>query len=209
MVGEELSKKEIEIILDRLKGKERPDPRLEQHRTPGWIAADMVWIAKQMNMIEGATVLDLGSGVGILCIAAILAGASKCLSLELDAESLKVQQENLADLEVEERAELIRADVASLPVRGMACDLAVLNPPFGTVRKGADVIFLNSAAYACRYVLSLHLSSERSREYISREMARIGRKAAVLKTYKMELKQIFEYHRSRIRRIDVDLYLVE
>lgn len=204
-----LRKSELEIILDKLKKKQKPNPRLEQHRTPGWIAADLVWLAKQKGLIDGAKILDLGSGDGVLCIASLLAGASSCVSVEIDDESIEVQQSNIMDLGLETQVDIIKADVRALPIRQKICDLAVINPPFGTVVKGIDIVFLLAAVRTCEVSLSLHLSNKKNRQYIYKEMGKIGKEAIILKTYKMELKQIFEYHRSRIRRIDVDLYLVK
>jgi putative methylase len=208
LVEERLSKKKLEILLDNLKGKTIGHPTLEQHRTPGWIASDIVWIARQLHIIENRKVLDLGSGVGILCIAAVLAGASRCISVEIDPESISLQIENIKSSETETRIDVIRGDARVPPLRRGCCDLAIMNPPFGTVRKGTDLEFLKSALSLCPTSLSLHLKNEKSREFISREMKKIGKEAKVLKTYKMELKQIFEYHKSKIRRIDVDLYVV-
>lgn len=196
-------------MLDKLEGKLKPLPNLEQHRTPGWIAADIVWTARQSGMLLNKRILDLGSGVGIFCIASLLAGASECISIEIDPDSIEVQRRNLAMYELQDDAHVILGDAKHLPLRESICDLALMNPPFGTVKKGDDVAFLYSAVSACRAALSLHLSSEKTREFIYREMEKIGKKSKVLKTYKMELKQIFEYHRSRIKRISVDLYLVE
>jgi predicted RNA methylase len=204
-----MSKSRLEIVLDKLKKKGRPNSRLEQHRTPGWIAADMIWMAKERGFIDGAKILDLGSGDGVLCIGSLLAGASSCISLEIDDESIEVQISNIRELGIEGQVDVVRADVRYYPFRNNFCDLAIINPPFGTVERGIDLEFLIAATKSCNATLSLHLSNDKSRDFISREMEKIGKKAVILKTYKMELKQIFEYHKSRIRRIDVDLYLVK
>jgi predicted RNA methylase len=71
------------------------------------------------------------------------------------------------------QVDFVRADVASIAAgdgsaawRRLRCDTVVMNPPFGTRRKGADVDFLRAAARLVRgaggAVYSLHKSSTRA-----------------------------------------------
>ncbi len=52
------------------------------------------------------SVLDLGTGSGLLAIAAALWGASRVLAMEIDGHALQVARENAALNEVEDRVEL-------------------------------------------------------------------------------------------------------
>jgi ribosomal protein L11 methyltransferase len=75
----------------------------------------------------GDRVLDLGSGSGILAIAAIKLGASRAIGLEVDPEANAVAARNAARNGVADRAEFLEGDAAVLaPLVGPA-DLLLSN----------------------------------------------------------------------------------
>lgn len=207
MVAE--SKKKLEILIEKIPAKRNANPKLEQHVTPSWIAADIIWISRQMNLVSNKIILDLGSGTGRLCIGALLAGAKECVSIEIDIEALEEQKKYLEMFDIEDSVHQILADATMAPLRDSCCETALMNPPFGTTVKGLDIKFLYEAVRCCKHVMSLHLSNRKSQDYIRSKLEKLGCKVRVLKTYKMELKQIFEYHVSRIKRIPVDLFYAE
>ena len=51
--------------------------------------------ALEKYMIPGAHVLDVGTGTGILAIAAVLLGADECLGIDIDDEAVRVSMENV------------------------------------------------------------------------------------------------------------------
>jgi ribosomal protein L11 methyltransferase len=72
-------------------------------------------------------VLDLGSGSGILTIAAIKLGASAAIGIENDTEAIQVAYRNAARNQVAGRVEFLEGDAAVLaPLAGPA-DLLVSN----------------------------------------------------------------------------------
>jgi ribosomal protein L11 methyltransferase len=76
----------------------------------------------------GATVLDIGTGSGILAVAAALLGADEVLALELDPLACSGAQRNAAVNNVADRVEVrcMRADVAALHALA-ACDVVLAN----------------------------------------------------------------------------------
>lgn len=52
-------------------------------------------LALEKNLTKGQKVIDLGCGSGILSIAAVHLGASEVLALDIDANAVKVAQENV------------------------------------------------------------------------------------------------------------------
>ena len=75
----------------------------------------------------GDRVLDLGSGSGILTIAAIKLGAASAIGIEVDAEANEVAYRNAARNGVEQRVEFLEGDAAILaPLAGPA-DLLLSN----------------------------------------------------------------------------------
>lgn len=91
------------------------------------------------NVIGGRVVdavfLDLFAGSGAVGIEALSRGARSCVFVELMTPHLKVVEENLANTQLKERAELLRRDaraaVADLGQRQRRFDLIFVDPPYG------------------------------------------------------------------------------
>jgi ribosomal protein L11 methyltransferase len=78
-------------------------------------------------LVPGQTVLDLGSGSGILSIAAVRLGARRAIGIEVDEEALPVAVRNAAANGVADRAQFMAGDAADLaPLLGPA-DLLLSN----------------------------------------------------------------------------------
>jgi ribosomal protein L11 methyltransferase len=76
---------------------------------------------------KGNAVLDLGSGSGILAIAAVKLGASRAWGIEIDPEAIAVAERNAARNQVDGRVEFLQSDAAALaPLLGPA-DLVLSN----------------------------------------------------------------------------------
>ncbi len=73
----------------------------------------------------GMRVMDVGTGRGILAIAAAKLGAENVLAIDIDPDAVKVAKENVALNGVAERVKVVRADLVSGET--MACELAVAN----------------------------------------------------------------------------------
>jgi ribosomal protein L11 methyltransferase len=81
----------------------------------------------EQSMYPGDQVLDLGSGSGILTIAAIKLGASRAIGIEIDGDAIEVAVRNAARNGVADLLELLEGDAAVLaPLVGPA-DLLLSN----------------------------------------------------------------------------------
>jgi ribosomal protein L11 methyltransferase len=100
----------------------------------------------------GDRVLDLGSGSGILAIAAIKLGAARAIGIEIDAEANEVAVRNAARNDVSDRVEFLEGDAATLaPLVGpanlllsnilRAVNTALLPVIAGALRPGGFAIF--------------------------------------------------------------------
>ena len=72
-------------------------------------------------------VLDLGTGSGILAIAAVKLGALHAVGIEIDAESIPVAAANVARNQVADRVTLLHGDAAELAPLCAPADLIVSN----------------------------------------------------------------------------------
>ena len=197
-----LSKKQLAVLLSKMRTFERPDVQLEQYPTDGEVAADILWNAKMAGELNGRTVADLGCGTGILGIGALALGARHVTFLEVDPRTFPALMANLSKLEADTgkkygNYEIVEGDAAAFDDR---VDLVVQNPPFGTRERGADVEFLRVAMRAAPVVYSLHKTS--TEEHLKRVVAGAGRHLAALTRYEFPLKQTMTHHEKRIERIE-------
>ncbi len=194
-----MKKKRLEILLEGLEGFRNPIPEREQYVTPASVAAAMLYLA-YLHGDLGA-VCDLGCGTGTLAVGAALLGA-RAVGVEIDAEALAVARSNAEKLGVD--VDFVRGDVNSISLRGI--DTVIMNPPFGAQRASqGDRVFLKKATETARVIYSLH---NRGSEGFIR---RFVEPCVVRETYRIpfRLKRCFEFHKSDVRTIEVELYRIE
>jgi 16S rRNA (guanine966-N2)-methyltransferase len=84
-----------------------------------------------LGSVEGAVVVDLFAGSGALGIEALSRGAAHATFVESDRRAVAVIEQNLADLDLADRAEVVRGPVdrsiGSLPG---TVDLVLADPPY-------------------------------------------------------------------------------
>ncbi len=189
------------MTLSRLEGFVKPKSWLEQYRTPGNVAAELLWMA--MPDLRGKVVADFGAGTGVLSIGACLVGASKVYAVEIDPEAVEVLKRNASRLEVTDSMTIVTGDVVKFSER---VDTVIMNPPFGSQRPHADRPFLKKAFEVGKTVYSIHLARPDVRGFVERFSALHGFEVASRKTLKFEIPYTFHFHRRRLERIDVDMY---
>lgn len=201
-----MKKKHLAMLLSKLKGFESPQPELEQYRTPGNVAAELLWLAYSLGEIEGKVVADLGAGTGVLSIGAILLGAERVYAVEKDKRALEIARENARSLGVEDRIEFINADVSEFSKR---VDTVVMNPPFGSQVKHADRPFLIKAFEVGDVVYSIHLSKPEVRNFIETFVVGAGFGITHRLTLPFEIPAQFWFHKKRLEKIYIDVYRFE
>lgn len=78
--------------------------------------------------VPGATVVDMGTGTGILAILAVKLGAGKALAVEIDEFAAANAAENIAlNLGADAPVELVCADASALDGRGAFADIFLAN----------------------------------------------------------------------------------
>ncbi len=97
--------------------------------------------ALQRLAVEGRTVLDLGTGSGVLAIAAVKLGAARVLAVDCDPDALASARENLRLNGLEDRVALHEADLARLAtLRLPRADVVLANLTAGVLERFADAI---------------------------------------------------------------------
>ncbi|KAG5569948.1 hypothetical protein H5410_059714 [Solanum commersonii] len=199
--------KQLESYLGSLEQFSTPKIELEQYPTGAHIASRMLYTAENsFEDVNSKVVADFGCGCGTLGLAAGLLGAEyKCFGLDIDAESLEIAYANADELELD--MDFIQCDISNLKWRGQIVETVVMNPPFGTRRKGADMDFLSSAMkVASQAVYSLHKTT--TREHVKRAALRDynARSAEVICELRYDVPQLYKFHKKKEVDIAVDLW---
>ena len=114
--------------------------------------------ALQAIDIEGAEVLDVGTGSGILAIAAALLGAARGVGIDHDADAIQAARENLDRNPRARSVEFIESDLVTL--RGRPFDLVAANLTGALLVRSAPRL-LDLAAAGGHLILSGFLVDER------------------------------------------------
>ncbi|OEL32757.1 Methyltransferase-like protein 5 [Dichanthelium oligosanthes] len=144
------------------------------------------------------------------------------IGIDIDPQALELAQQNAADLELD--IDLIWSGIKNLNLKvfqsipslladrkifgaGFHIDTVVMNPPFGTRKKGADMEFLSMGLkVASQAVYSLHKTS--TREHIKKTALRDYNAihAEVLCELRYDLPQTYKFHKKKEVDIAVDLW---
>ncbi|NJE11241.1 METTL5 family protein [Thermococcus sp. MAR1] len=198
-----MKKKHLAMTLSRLEGFRNPKPELEQYRTPGNVAAELLWMAHSQGDIAGRVLADLGAGTGVLSVGACLLGAEKVYAVEVDGDAVEVLRGNIERLGVAECVEVFHTHVSDFSMR---VDTVVMNPPFGSQREHADRPFLIKAFEVGDVVYSIHLAKPEVRRFIEAFVRDFGFSITHRVTLLFEIPAQFFFHRKRLERIPVDVY---
>jgi len=176
---------------------------LEQYQTPTDIAARMAWTAYMKKHLESSTVLDMGCGMGVLTIAAVLNSAKRSICLDIDAEILEAGSAFIKDhySSVSPRIIFVCGDATELEFNGV--DVVLMNPPFGVVpgNRGLDTLFLISAFRNSRFIYSLHKYSKGFVNLLRRLTLEYGYAVTWFELLDFKIPMTYPRHRRRVYRV--------
>ncbi|GIL55813.1 hypothetical protein Vafri_11173 [Volvox africanus] len=205
--------KELHALMQDIAPFSCPKVDLEQYPTGPHLASRLLFaVDSSYDELAGRTVVDLGCGTAMLSIGAALLGSCHVAAVDIDPDALEVAAENVAQFEDPLPIDFILADVRHLSnqLPRLRADVVIMNPPFGTKQKGADLAFLRAAfSVATTSVYSLHKSS--TREFIAKTAKRdLGASSAeVLAQLRYDLPATMKFHRQKSVDIEVDLWRFE
>ncbi|KAJ7969579.1 Methyltransferase-like protein 5 [Quillaja saponaria] len=198
--------KQLESLLGDLQQFPNPKVELEQYPTGPHIASRMLYTAENsFGDVSNKVVADFGCGCGTLGAAASLLGAEHVLGIDIDSESLEIATLNAEDFELD--IDFIQCDIKNLIWRGQIIDTVIMNPPFGTRKKGADMDFLFVALkMTSQAVYSLHKTS--TRDHVKRAALRDfhATSAEVLCELRFDVPQLYNFHKKKEVDVAVDLW---
>lgn len=210
-----MNKKQLEIILSKLKSPDLPKPSLEQYSISGNLAAEILNLAYLRGDIKDKIVFDFGCGSGRLAIGALLLGASEVVGVDIDQDVLKIAQENVMTLDsliqkfpyIKGSVKLICDDIKNFSGK---CDTVIQNPPFGIQNLHADRVFLEKALECGKKIYSLHKDGyEKTREFLIKFIESKNGKVEKIIPYKFSIPHMFRFHKKPKFEYNVDLYVIK
>ena len=150
------NKKELALILSKLKDFESYDVELEQYSTPSAISAEVLWTACLNADIENKVILDAACGPGYFGIGALLLGAKKVYFVDIDEKILKIAKENINNIKKGYSIGKFTIQNKNISDFKKKVDTVIQNPPFGVQKKHADKIFLEKAMEVSKKIYSIH-----------------------------------------------------
>jgi len=195
-----MKKRELEIILENLRGFESPKIQLEQYVTPPSLAAFIAVNARLHGDLT--TVFNLGCGTGILAIATSLLGAYS-VGFDIDLEALKIAKKNA--LKVKADVDFVRADIRRLETKVMGT--VVMNPPFGIQKRHADRPFLKKAFEISKVVYTVH--SAGSVDFVRKMALENGFRVTHVWIFSIPLRKTYSFHEKAFKYIPVEVFRIE
>jgi putative methylase len=190
-------------------GFENPQAALEQYPTPPELAAHVIHVADLNGDVEGRTVVDLGTGTGMLALGAALRGPARVVGVEIDRAALLTARENRVRVGTRTPIHWIQADATRLPLRPDGPTTVVMNPPFGAQagNEHADRAFLASAAAIADVSYSVHNAG--SREFVEAFAADNGGEVTHAFAAEFDVDRQFDHHEDDRRGIDTEVFRIE
>jgi len=198
-----MRKRQLEIALSRLRHSPSPNIAFEAYDLDPNAASKLLLIADKYQDIADRTILDLGCGSGILAIGSALLGGKEPFGIDINKSSIETAKENAKNLRV--HIDLVIGDIAA--VRGRF-DTSVMNPPFGTRRRGTDIMFLRKALQHSKVTYSLHKMTATSRQFLLRTIANMGGHVDALFELEIGIPRTYSFHTRRNYTVAADLYRI-
>jgi putative methylase len=203
MIG---SRRELEMLLEKVEAFREPKLRLEQYRLPATVAAEVLWyIGLRHKDLEGRIVADLGCGTGMFTVGAALMGADYTMGLDIDLAAISTAKRIIQHFGLRRVVDLINCNVDWLPIHA---DVVVQNPPFGVRTRGADRAFLKAGLEAAGIVYSIHMADNGVRKFIMAYVKGEGGKVDEILPLSIKLPPTYHFHKKRVHEFAVDLYRI-
>ena len=198
-----MKKRHLAMLLSQL--MPNPKPRLiwEGYTIDAESAAEITYIAFMHGDIKGKRVADLGCGSGMLGIAAALLGANQVFGIDINKTAIKTAMFNAKKANV--HVDFAVGDIACVI---NSFDTTIMNPPFGTWKRGADIKFLRKALEISDVVYSLHKRSDSVRIFLEDKIRRMDGKISWIKEITLTIGRTYQFHRKRNYRVAADLYRI-
>ena len=179
---------------------------LEQYTLPAQLIAFI--LAYTEKDLKNQNIVEFGSGTGRISLPLLKFFSPNVLCIDVDSEAmlnlkrlLKAQKLN---------AELLISAIEFLDTSSWnnSYEVTIMNPPFGTKRKGIDIVFLKKALIFSKKVITIHKSNQESRRLINRTSSNYNKSCEILATLEFPIPPLFMFHKKKNHYVCVDVYKI-
>jgi putative methylase len=201
-------KRELARRLESVSDFADPSVDLEQYRTPTELAATVVHLASLHDDLAGRTVVDLGSGTGMLALGAAHAGPDRVVGIEIDDGAIRQARENEREMDPPTAVDWIRADATRLPL-SIDDATVLMNPPFGAQdgQRNADRQFLSAAVSIAAVTYSIHNAGSQS--FVESFAADNGGEVTHAYEAAFDIPRQFTFHRDATRTVQTEVFRID
>ncbi|MHC3437824.1 METTL5 family protein [Natrialbaceae archaeon A-gly3] len=202
------SRRDLARRLESVADFEDPTVSLEQYLTPAEVAAHLLHFASTQGDLAGRTVVDLGTGTGMLAIGATHAAPDRVVGIDVDPDALELARENEGRAGGPLGVEWVQAD-GSRPPLAVSEATVLSNPPFGAQhgQRHADRAFLEAASELAAVSYTIH--NEGSQEFVEAFAADHGGTVthAFQATFTLEAR--FPFHTAESTDLEAEVFRIE
>jgi putative methylase len=205
---------------------QNPKAELEQYVTSPEVAASLVHVADQRGDLTarndhdatagaddhenaGTTVLDLGTGTGMLALAAALRGPRRVVGVDVDPAPLRTARENAAKVGAPADVGWVVGDATDLPLTVPGHVVVLSNPPFGAQdgNEHADRAFLDQIREVADVSYSVHNAGSEDfvRAYADDHDAAVTDAFAV----ELDVDNQFSFHDQDRATVDAEAFRID
>jgi len=199
MIG--VKKKDLEIKLEAVPVHPNPKASLEQYTTPSPIASDVLFRAFSDGHINNKKIADLGCGTGIFSIGSAYLGANSVKAIDVDEEAVRIAEKESKKWSLSEIIDFKIEDVRGFKTE---VDTVIMNPPFGSQKKGADLPFLKKAFEISDKIYTIH--NAKTEEFLENFIKERRHSIFWEKRYMLEIGNMFEFHEEERKTFEVVSY---
>ncbi len=196
-----IKKKDLEIKLERIPAHPDPKPHLEQYSTPSPIAADILFRAYYNGHIKGKKIADLGCGTGIFSIGSAYIGARSVGAIDIDESAVRIAEKESEEWSLSDLIDFKVKDIREFETK---VETVIMNPPFGSQKRGADLPFLKKAFRVSQVIYTIH--NAETEEFLENFIKERGHSLFWEKRYMFEIGSMFEFHDKERESFEVISY---
>lgn len=137
--------RKLAMLLSSLEQTQSKSVELEQYATSGDLAAR--WLTDILSfgdLFQGCTIIDLGTGNGVLGLGALALGAERAILIDSQKEACHTAMKNAETMGFSNSVEVICATLGVDNIDFNTSDLIISNPPWGRQTPKADRPFLDT-----------------------------------------------------------------
>ncbi len=195
---------EILTFVNTLDSFLTPQVKLEQYSLPGDVIALILVLAA--NDLKGRNVVEFGCGTGRITLPVQKFFSKQMLAVDTDVKVINLLMKLKNDHNL--RIDLLLTPIEFLEpyLWGELFHTTIMNPPFGTKRRGIDIVFLRKALAFSQTVISIHKSNAQSRKLIAKISQSYTKSCEILATLEFPILPTFKFHKQKRHYVCVDIY---